>query len=175
MRINLTRGALRPWVVASVLWCAGVMFLVADTMNVASPFVAPQTVHVKFSDTETWDYPAEWGDERIRADLKRRIEELDRKERAWLATVSDSRKAECRAIPSTTPFADQPADCVKMFYASNSTLAVPSGWEAQVRDAPMSMWQAIAKLLPWVGGPPILVLALGYAFFWALEGFKPIS
>jgi hypothetical protein len=55
------------------------MFLVADTMNVASPFVAPQTVHVKFSDTETWDYPAEWGDERIRADLKRRIEELDRK------------------------------------------------------------------------------------------------
>jgi len=85
-------------------------------MNVASPF-ASQMVRVKFSNTETWDYPAEWGVERIEANLKRRVQELDRKEQAWLATVSESRKAECRAIPSTTPFTDQPADCVRMFFA----------------------------------------------------------
>jgi hypothetical protein len=98
----------------------------------------------------------------------------NRKEQAWLATVSESRKAECRAIPSTTPFTDQPADCVRMFFAipSGRAMAVPSGWETQVRDAPMSIWQAIAKVLPWAGGPPMLVLALGYALSWVFAGFK---
>lgn len=173
MRINLGRGALRLWVVASVLWRAVVIFVAANTMNVASPF-ASQMVRVKFSNTETWDYPAEWGVERIEANLKRRVQELDRKEQAWLATVSESRKAERRAIPSTTPFTDQPADCVRMFFAipSGRAMAVPSGWETQVRDAPMSIWQAIAKVLPWAGGPPMLVLALGYALSWVFAGFK---
>jgi hypothetical protein len=172
MRINLRRGAFRLWVLASVLWCAGIIFVSADTMNVASPFAAPQMVHVKFSNTETWDYPAEWGVERIGAALKKRVQELNQKEQAWLATVSESRKAECRAIPSTTPFTDRPADCVRMGWATAVDVAVPSGWETQVRDAPMSMWQAIAKLMPLAGGPPILVLMLGYALFWALAGFR---
>jgi hypothetical protein len=158
---------------ASVLWCAGITFEKAHSMNVASPFAAPQMVHVKFSNTETWDYPAEWGVERIGAALKKRVQELDQKEQAWLATVSESRKAECRAIPSPTPSADQPADCVRMGWdATVNFFVVPSGWETQVRDAPTSMWQAIAKLLPLAGGPPILVLALGYALFWALAGFR---
>jgi hypothetical protein len=56
-------------------------------MNVASPFAAPPMVHVKFSNTETWDYPAEWGVERIEAALKKRVQELDQKERAWLAAT----------------------------------------------------------------------------------------
>jgi hypothetical protein len=172
MKINLRRGVIRLWVVASVLWCAGVIFVAADTMNVASPFAALQTVHVKFSNTDTWDYPADWGVERIEADLKRRVQELDRKEQAWLATVSESRKAECRTIPSTTPFTDQPADCARMLYAEMGHLAVPSGWETQVRDAPMSIWHAIAKVLPWAGGPPMLVLALGYALSWVFAGFS---
>ncbi len=171
MRINLRRGALRLWAVASVLWCARVIFVAADTMNVVSPFAAPQMVHVKFSDTETLNYPAEWGVERVEADLTRRVQVLDQKERAWLATVSESRKAECRAIPSTTPSTDQPADCVRMGFATFK-FAVPSGWETQVTDPPMSMWQAIAKLMPLAGGPPILVLALGYALTWALAGFR---
>jgi hypothetical protein len=175
MRINLRRGAFRLWVLASVLWCAGIIFVTADTMNVASPFAAPHMVHVKFSNTETWDYPAEWGVERIGAALKKRVQELDQKEHAWIATVPESRKAECRAIPSATPSTDQPADCVRMAWdavVDFESGAVPSGWENQVRDAPMSMWQAIAKLLPLAGGPPILVLALGYALFWALAGFR---
>jgi hypothetical protein len=174
MRINLGRGALRLWVVASVLWCAVVIFVAANTMNVASPFAAPQMVRVKFSNTETWDYPAEWGVERIEANLKRRAQELDRKEQAWLATVSESRKAECRAIRRQLPLPISPQTASGCFLPipSGRAMAVPSGWETQVRDAPMSIWQAIAKMLPWAGGPPMLVLALGYALSWVFAGFK---
>jgi hypothetical protein len=87
MRVNFRRGAFRLWVLASVLWCAGIIFVTAVAMNVASPFAAPPMVHVKFSNTETWDYPAEWGVERIEAALKKRVQELDQKERAWLAAT----------------------------------------------------------------------------------------
>jgi hypothetical protein len=166
MRINFGRGTFRLWVLASALWCTLIILLGVDTRNVASPFAASPMVHVKFSNTETWDYPVEWGVERIGDDLKRRVQELNRKEQAWLATVSESRKAQCQAIPSIAPFSDQPADCVRMGWAAVAIWDVPSGWEPQVREAPISMWQAIAKLMPWAGGPPILVLGFGYALFW---------
>jgi hypothetical protein len=73
--INWKRGALRLWIVASALWCA-VVFAVAlvSTTNETSflPADSPATVHVRISNTETWDYPAEWGVPRIRDDLKRK-------------------------------------------------------------------------------------------------------
>src|ERR1700730_1613112 len=97
MRINWRRGALRLWMVVSDLWSALIAIVLSEQLNIAWPFATPQVVHVKISDTETWDYPAEWGVARIEADLKKRVEELDRKDREWLAGVPEARKAECRA------------------------------------------------------------------------------
>jgi hypothetical protein len=67
MGINWRRGALRLWTVASVMWCALVVIVSSEQLNVAWPFASLQIVHVKFSDTETWDYPAVWGVARIEA------------------------------------------------------------------------------------------------------------
>jgi hypothetical protein len=139
---------------------------------------------VKFSDTETWDYPAAWGVARIEADLKRRIDDLNRKDREWLTKIPEARKAQCG--PVATGRADSflsdidralkgdlaDEECNKIFSVMSGQLATLSGWENQVRDAPMSIWQAIGKLAPWVVGPPLLVMALGVALFWALAGFR---
>ena len=72
MKINWQRGALRLWIVATVAWCAVVVVLNWNKMEVAA---TPGTVHIKFSDTETWDYPVAWGVERIEA----RFEKKDRR------------------------------------------------------------------------------------------------
>ncbi len=42
-------------------------------------------VHVKISDTIPWDYPAEWGVQRIRDDLQKRLAVEDEKDREWAA------------------------------------------------------------------------------------------
>jgi hypothetical protein len=140
-------------------------------IDVAWPFVSAPKVHVKISDTETWAYSPEWGVARIEADLKRRLADLDRKDREWAASVSEARKAGCRAIPDTTPFANQPDDCVRLFFSKDDR-AVPSGWEAEVRQAPVPISQAIIEIAPWAIIPPLLVLASGILVFWALAGFK---
>jgi hypothetical protein len=128
-------------------------------------------IHVKISNTETWDYPSDWGVARIAADMKKRLADLDRQDREWVASVPDSRKAQCRAIPPTTPFADQPHDCVKIFFSADDR-AVPSGWEAEVRDAPTSIQQAMIDIAPWALGPPLAALAFGASVFWSLAGFR---
>jgi hypothetical protein len=81
--INWRRGTFRFWIVLSVLWCVAVVVAALNRMDVARPFVSAPKVHVKISDTETWDYPPEWGVGRIEADLTRRLADLDRKDREW--------------------------------------------------------------------------------------------
>jgi hypothetical protein len=98
--------------------------------------VKSPAVHVRVSNTVTWDYPAEWGVQRIGEDLEKRLGAEDEKDREWAAEVPASRKAECLAIPPTTPFSDQPADCVRLFFARDKR-AVPSGWESQIAAAPV--------------------------------------
>jgi hypothetical protein len=117
--VNWRRGALRLWIVLSVLWCVAVIVAALSPIDVARPFVSAPKVHVKISDTETWDYSPDWGVARIEADVKRRLADLDRKDREWAALVSEARKAECRAIPDTTPFANQPNDCVRLFFSKD--------------------------------------------------------
>jgi hypothetical protein len=170
--INWKRGAFRLWSIASALWCAAVFFVVLMTKQVSLSYVdASTTVHVRISNTETWDYPAEWGVQRIRDDLRKRLAAEDEKDREWAAQVPAARKAECRAIPPTTPFADQPPDCVRLFFV-NDPRAVPSDWESQIGTAPVSAWDVIAVAVPWSIGAPLMVFALGASLFWAFAGFK---
>jgi hypothetical protein len=149
MEINWHRG-LRLWAVASVLWCAAVAAYIAFT-----PLPRSTTVHVRFSNKETWDYPSEWGEVRIRQDLERRIAILHAKELEEVAKMPDARKAGCRAIPENVPFADQPADCVKLFF-SRDPLAVPEGWEYQIPKPPLSVWGGVLLAI----GPPLFALVL---------------
>jgi hypothetical protein len=171
MKINWLRGALRLWIVAAVVWCAVIVILNWNKVEIAA---ASETVHIKFSDTETWDYPVAWGVERIEADLKRRIDALNKAEEEWFAGVPEARKAECHAIPPKTLFSDMPEDCVRMVFAGDK-LVVPSGWQAEVRNASKARWQAITKLTLWALGPPLFVLPLGVSLIWAFAGFKGAS
>jgi hypothetical protein len=149
MEINWHR-ALRLWALASVVWCAAVAAYVAF-----APAPSPTTVHIRFSDHETWDYPSEWGEIRIRQDLDRRVAALHAAELEEVARMPEARKAECHAIPKNVPFADQPSDCVKLFF-SGDPLAVPEGWEYQIPKPPWSIWQGSLLAI----GPPLFMLVL---------------
>jgi hypothetical protein len=140
-------------------------------MNIGLFAGGAQTIHVRLSDRETWDYPAEWGVERISADVKRRLEDLDQIEHEWFAKLPETRKEQCRAIPPNTPFTNMPEDCVRMVFV-DSHRAVFSGWESQFDDAPVSMWQVATKVAPWMLGPPVSVFALSCALLWVLAGFR---
>jgi hypothetical protein len=153
IEINWHR-ALRFWAVASLLWCAAVAAYIALTPSPPSTIV-----HVRFSNKETWDYPSEWGEIRIRQDLERRVAALHAEELEQVSKMLDARKAECRAIPKNVPFADQPADCIKLFF-SRDPLAVPDGWEYQIPKPPLSFWQGVLLAL----GPSLFVLVLVGAF-----------
>jgi hypothetical protein len=168
MNVNWRRGLLRLWMVATLAWCVVIVALNWNKMEVAA---TPEMVHIKFSNTETWDYPVAWGVERIKADLERRIDALNKAEEEWLAGVSEARKAECRAIPGSTLFSDMPKDCVRMFFARDK-LAVPSGWEAEVNKASAASWRAITQLTVWAIGPPLFVLGFGVSLTWAFAGFR---
>jgi hypothetical protein len=115
--INWRRGALRLWAIGAVVWCVAVFSVGLLQNENASWFPADSPlVHVKISDTITWDYPAEWGVQQIRDDLQERLAAEDEKDREWAAHVPASLKDECSAIPPTTPFVDQPADCVQVVF-----------------------------------------------------------
>ena len=170
--INWKRGVLRLWTLFSMLWCVFVLILLSNRSNIDWSFSADRIVHVKFSNTETWDYPAEWGIPRIEVDLKRRIDELNQQNRDWLATIPAEQKAACGAgtkdrFGSSMRDIDAlkrdvaKGECDKIFWATAGDLVVPSGWEGQISDAPLSFWRAIPKLAPWVIGPPLGLLALG--------------
>lgn len=167
MYINWRRGVLRLWLVATVAWCAVIVALNWNRME----FGASELVHIKFSDTETWDYPVAWGVERIEADLERRVDNLNKAEKEWFAGVPEARRAECRAIPSNTLFSDMPKDCVRLFLAHEGTIAVPNGWQAQVRNEQAAIWRANMKLALLMLGPPLLALPLALSLIWAFAGF----
>ena len=140
MEINWQRGALRLWIVAAVVWCAVIVVLNWSEMEVAT---TSNTVHIKFTDTETWDYPVAWGVERIEADLKTRLEALDKAELEWFARVPSARKAECRAIPPDTLFVNMPKDCVRMVFAEfqkdgSKRVVADTDWQARVGTPPQS-------------------------------------
>jgi hypothetical protein len=163
--VNWRRGAWRLWVAASVLWSAtGIVWTSTMTTETVSP---PTVIHVKFSDTETWDYPSEWGGQRIRQDLERRVAALHKEELDQVEKMPEVRKAACRAIPSTTPFADQPEECVKLFF-SRDELVVPTGWESQLPTTPVPIFRIALVVL----GPPLLILIVGTLFIWAFSGFS---
>jgi hypothetical protein len=71
--VQWRRGLIRLWLVLSAIWVTLALLFVLPDMHVAWPWVPPAVVHIKISDTQTWDYPAELGVERIKNDLKRRI------------------------------------------------------------------------------------------------------
>jgi len=175
MEINWQRGALRLWVVAAVVWCAVIVVLNWSEMEVAT---TSKTVHIKFTNAETWDYPVAWGVERIEADLKTRLETLDKAELEWLARVPEARKAECLAIRPDTLFTDMPEDCGRMALAllqkdtGSKRVVSDNNWQARVRSASAERWQGITKLTLWVLGPPLFVLALGLSLIWAFAGFR---
>jgi hypothetical protein len=169
--IRWRRGATRLWIVISVLWCVVTVSIAATSTHVAWPWTHLTTIHVKISNTETWDYPAEWGDARITEDLTKRLADLDKQDREWAAKVPAVRKAECSAIPSTVPFSGQPQDCVRLFLANDSR-AVPEDWRMQLLNMPVPIGRAATEVLPWVLGPPLLLLILGAAFTWVLSGFR---
>lgn len=66
---------------------------------------------------------------------------------------------------------DQLLKRLKIFFSA-SDRAVPSGWEAEARDAPTSIQQAMIDIAPWALGPPLAALVFGASVFWALAGFR---
>jgi hypothetical protein len=166
---NWKRGGLRLWIVATILWCAGVTFNSLQNTQVRWPGSPSRTVHVEFG-TEIWDYPTDWGVERIAASIKKRLSDVERKERDWAATLPEEKVRECKAIAVTKSWIEMTGDCGR-FVSADHKLNVLSGWEQQVKDDRQSVLEAARVLGPIMVGPPLLGLALGSALFWALAGF----
>lgn len=158
------RGLFRLWLLSSALWTAAVS--VVAVRNETGRALST-SVHVEITNTETWDYPVEWGERRIRAALEERIATLAAEERKWVAELAEDRKAICRDWPKATPLTPLPAECERLFIATNSKIAVPTGWEAQL---PQSFWTTafLSKAL----GPPAAVFLLGIATIWTDHGFR---
>jgi len=172
MRANWKRGAFRIWVVVSVFWCIAVAIFFSNELYAS--FSSHHVIYVKMSNTETLEYPNELGADAIKADLTKRIDVANAENKKWAANVPAARKAECGAIPSTTPFDKQPEDCVKLFFTDMSDLAVPTDWQTQVtRFRPVMPLLLKVLLLALV--PPLLIFALGLALAWALAGFRPAA
>ena len=161
--MNWRRGAFRLWMLASVLWCAGVFVDGVRTMDVAWP-LSDRVVELKFTDGETRRYPATWGRERITAAANQRGNEIVE------AEIAKTKRC------STEP---RPKDC--KYWEGNS--AIPRNereWYPLPLLGPLypplSIWEAMAQrapqLAPMALGPPLLVLAVGAALFWALAGFR---
>lgn len=171
MRANWKRGTIRIWIVVSALWCAAIGYITLKDAPVSPLPTIHTIVHVKISNTETWDYPSEMGVEAIRSDIKKRLKENDATDRAWAEKLPEKQKAECRAIPPNTPFTAQPPDCVKLFFTCCDAV-VPSGWENQIVSQASPLWETLVKALPIATGPPLLLLILGLITVWIIRGFR---
>jgi hypothetical protein len=167
---------------ASILWCAAVLIFALWYMNIDWTFSADHMVHVKFSNTETWDYPKELGLERIRDAIKAQIDRKNQERLARIASLPEDKKA-CVAgnsrFDSTLAAVNQALqnnilkdECQKIFWDTAGEYAVPTDWEYQLANDPISFGRAMRSLAPWLLGPPLLLLGLGAAFFWALAGFR---
>jgi hypothetical protein len=174
--INWARGLLRLWIIASVAWCLAIFSLRLSIEKVT--WLLSQTmVHVKISNTEQIDYPAEWGVQRIREDLEKRMVAWDQKDRDWAAQLSESRKAECRPLIDLK-FADYPPnlkeDCLRLFFVGGHH-GWHGGWESQVEALPKLGWNVLIAAAPLALGPPFVLLVLGASILWAFAGFKRSS
>jgi hypothetical protein len=184
MAINWRHGLLRLWILASVVWCAAVLAFAWRDINVDWTFSADRMVHVKFSDTETWDYPKGLGLEVIRDAVKARIDQKNAQKQAWVASLPEDKKAACAANPKNKfdeiiSEMDKALknnipenECQEIFWATAGEYAAPNDWENQLYNVPLTLWQAMRLLAPWLLGPPLLVLGLGAALLWALAGFR---
>ena len=140
-RLNWTRGLFRVWIIVSLLWVALVIWYSVSAKNVTW-LPSRQMVHVKISDTEQWDYPADLGETKIKADLEKRMAVLDEEDRVWAEKLPQSRKDACKALPSNMKFADYPPplrdDCARLVLVGSQHGWWP-GWESQLENPP-SIW-----------------------------------
>jgi hypothetical protein len=135
-------------------------------------------IHVQISDNETWDYPAAWGVERIKSDVRKRRADKQAEERKrdqeWAATVPADRKAYCSTL-SSTPMEQVPEDCQRLFNMQMGTFTFigTEDWEDQFAHPALPVLEAVGIIAPLAFGPPVLLLVLGLALAWAIRGFRP--
>jgi len=173
--LAISRGFFRLWVVVAIAWFCAVAFVIWPGVRIAWPWSASPVIHVKVSNTETWDYPPDWGVARIRDDLRRRMAEEDDHDRKWAAAVPSERKAVCDALSkSNTPFDKQPEDCNKLFWMGMGERAVPNDWESQFQNLPIPINQVGLMVAPWAFVPPMLLLITGLSLGWVIRGFRRI-
>jgi hypothetical protein len=161
---------------ASVLWCAGVLVHGVQTMDVAWPFAEGRMVYVTYSlKAEPWEFPAKWGAERIEAAVDEKLRYAAERERAWAAALPEERKVACKAITSSTRPADRPDDCVRLEWALSEGVIWKSGtlgWGDQLKNPQLSVAAAIVRIAPFAIAPPVFLIAFGSALIWAFAGFS---
>ena len=168
--LALGRGLLRLWIVISIAWLCAVALVMRPRMPIAWPWSATSTIHVRVSDTETWDYPAALGIERIREAVTKRVAERNAQEQQFVAAMSAQRKASCNA-PS--PDSQSQDDCWRLFmWRTGARFGVSEEWEAQFQGLPIPMSHAGLIVAPLAVGPPLLLLIFGLAFGWVVKGFR---
>ena len=149
MKINWHRG-LRLWAVASVVWCAAVAAYIAFT-----PPASSTTVHVKFSNKETWTTPAIGERYELGRTLSDELPRCMRKNWKKLQKClmrgkqNVARFRRMSRLPTNRPI-------VSSCFSACDPLVVPKGWEYQIPKPPVSVWQGILIAI----GPPLFVLVL---------------
>ena len=168
------RGLLRLWVVLSAIWILLIGGREALTKHMMwKPFGSAPPVQVRISDTETWEYPTDMGEKRIRDNLAARLWAKFDETRERVMRMSAERRAFCDAIPKTVQIQDVPGDCAEYIWEPSRfglTPAIPVGWETQLRRLP-SAWSVFLGVLPLALGVPALVALVGLALFWVISGF----
>jgi hypothetical protein len=172
---GVTKGLLRLWVVASVAWVCAISYFVWPSAPVAWHWSVSPMIHVKISDTETLDYPRDWGVLRIRDDLKKKVADENEQDQKWAATVSPERKAFCDALSKSNSTLEKvPEDCAKLFWMDLGLVAaaIPTGWEGQLSNLPIPIYKVVLMIAPWALGPPVLLFIAGLAVRWVARGFR---
>jgi hypothetical protein len=170
MRANWKRGAFRTWVLVSACWAIATLFLMSS--DLLAVFPSHHIVYVKMSNTQTLQYPNELGVDGITKDLKKRIDAANVEDKRWAADMAAPRKAQCAALPPSTPLDKLPDDCLKLLMATTSDIAVPVGWETQV-TSPRPFVTTVLEVLMAVIVPPSVVFTIGLALAWVFAGFRP--
>lgn len=171
-RLNWKRAVFRSWVVISTLWVLLVFGWVALQTELSwNPFAPQLPIQVRISDKEIWEYPAAWGEKRIREDVTARLHAIGSIQRQKVEQMTTERRAFCHGLKDQT-YAGLPGDCADYLWSAFTLEdGVPySGWERQLIRPP-SAAQTLTTFLPIAVAPPILLLALGAAVFWILAGF----
>lgn len=169
---RIGRGCFRLWVLISIAWLGAVALARDPAVPIAWPWSAPPMIHVKVSDKETWNYPALWGVERIKADVTKKLTDQYEDNKKFAASISAERRAYCVTL-SDVPVEQRPKDCgLLSWFDFGLGPAVPyPGWEDQFQNLPIPISQAAPAIASVALGPPLLLLVIGRAFGWAISGF----